>query len=188
MTCQDCIARATEFLDETLSPIERARHASHIERCPRCARYHRVMERGLGLARDVAEIQPSPGFRVALHGRLRGLAEEQRRRERAASGAALVLAVAGLIALAAWAPIWQDSIQARRSNTVALRSDVPPGPPPDDVRGPDWWYGGMGGNGMAANRTAATFPGPYSPLVVQPPMVNGGGSNRAALVNYGDSE
>jgi hypothetical protein len=186
MTCQDCIAKATDYLDRTLSPLERARHASHIERCPTCARYHRVLERGLVLARGVAEIQPSPGFRVRLNGRLRGLENERRRRERAAAGAAMVLAVAGLIALSAWAPIWQESLQTRRSSAMALRSDPVPGLPPAESSW-DWWYVGLGEWG-AVNRVSATFPGPYSPLVVQPPVLTGGASNRTALVNYGDSE
>jgi hypothetical protein len=186
MTCQNCIAQATDFLDEALSPIERARHASHLERCPNCARYHRVLERGLGLARDVAEIEPTPGFRMRLHGRLRGLDEERRRRERAASGAALVLTVAGLVALAAWVPIWQDAFQGRRSTAVSMQSDVMPGLPPETGM-MDWWYPGLGGS-AAVSRPAAAFPGPYSPLIVQPPVVTGGASNRASLVNYGDSE
>ncbi|MGD8276757.1 MAG: hypothetical protein PVH00_01970 [Gemmatimonadota bacterium] len=190
MTCQDCIGQTTDFLDETLSPIDRARHAAHIERCPSCARYHRVLKRGLGLARDVAEIEPSAGFRMRLHGRLRGLEEERRRRERAASGAALVLAVAGLVALAAWVPVWQDAMQARRSSAMTLEGDAVPGPPPPGSEMMDWWwYGGMGG-AAAASRPAAAFPGPYSPLIVQPPVVPSGqrGSNPGALVPYGDSE
>jgi len=187
MTCQNCIAQATDFLDETLSPIERARHASHVERCPSCARYHRVLERGLGLARDVAEIEPTPGFRMRLHGRLRGLDEERRRRERAASGAALVLTVAGLVALAAWVPVWQDALQARRSAAVSLQGDALPGLPPEGAM-MDWWYPGLGGSAAAVSRPAAAFPGPYSPLIVQPPVVTSGTSNGAALVIYGDSE
>ncbi len=186
MTCQDCIAQVTDFLDETLSPIEWARHASHIERCASCARYHRVLRRGLGLVRDVAEIEPTPGFRTRLHRRLRGVNEERRRRERAASGAALVLVVAGLVALAAWVPIWQEAMQAQRATAFSLQADARPGLPPEmDMM--DWWYPGLDGS-AAVSRPAATFPGPYSPLVIQPPVVTGGASNGAALVNYGDSE
>jgi len=187
MTCKDFIGQATDFLDETLSPIDRARHASHLDRCPSCARYHRVLRRGLGLVRDVAPIEPSAGFRVGLYGRLRGLDEEQRRRERAASGAALVLTVAGLIALAAWVPVWQDAVQARRSNAMTMQGDGLPGLPPANEM-MDWWYRGMGAGAVLAR--PATFPGPYSPLVIQPPVVTGGSAmpNASGLVTYGDSE
>jgi anti-sigma factor RsiW len=172
MSCQDCIAQANEFLDETLDTLERARHQAHLERCPPCARYHRVLRDGLRLVRDVDEIQPSASFAGRLHGRLRGLEEEQAGRERAAlTGASAVIAVAGLIALAAWAPILRE-----RLGSAAGEGDVSgQGPvaefPPALTPAWDWWYGGPAGeSGVRLVSHTATFPGPYSPLVVQPPV------------------
>ena len=184
MTCHDCIARANEFIDETLGSLERARHAAHLERCAGCARYHRVLRKGLRLAQDLGEIQPSDQFAVRLRGRLRGLEDEQASRDRAVlSGASVVIAVAGLVALAAWAPIWQEAAEARAS--MALVDDAVPGLPPE-WPSRDWWYGGPGGSVIPVGNRSAAFPGPYSPLVVQPPVVNG--ANRTAGPLYGDGE
>ena len=187
MTCRDCIAQANDFIDDTLGPVERARHAAHIQRCAPCARYHRVLRNGLQLAHDVGEIQPSPGFSVRLESRLLSLDDERSRRERAVlSGATVAIAVAGLIALAAWAPVWQEVLEARASEALLASQRPLAELPPVAFPSWEWWYGGPVSDPavLVVNRSAA-FPGPYSPLVVQPPIVNG--ANRGTL-HHGDSE
>lgn len=184
MTCQDCVNQETDFIDDALTPLERARHASHLERCTSCARYHRVLARGLQLVRDMPEIQPSPGFRGTLHRRLRAVQDDRIRRERAVlSGATAAIALAGLIALAAWAPVWQEAVQ-RRHTEVAARDQLATVPTVELPPG-QWWYDGPGGEGSTPLvHRVSTFPGPYSPLVVQPPAVSTPGTTPA----YSDGE
>lgn len=180
MTCQDCINQATDFIDDALTPLQRARHASHLEQCTSCARYDRVLRRGIRLVHDMPQIQPSPGFRGRLHRRLRTVDDERIRRERIVlSGATVAVALAGLIALAAWAPVWQEALQRRQAAvargqfTAMPTVELPPG---------QWWYEGLAGQpAPSAIHRVATFPGPYSPLVVQPPSVNTAGATAPAF-------
>src|SRR5690606_18291876 len=62
MTCQEFLARYSEYLDERLEPLESALWRAHMNRCPSCARYDRVLRRGLALVRDLPEVEPSSDF------------------------------------------------------------------------------------------------------------------------------
>jgi hypothetical protein len=106
------------------------------------------------------------------------------RQRSATSGVAVALAVAGLVAFAAWSPILlRDAPPAAMS--VAEPEDAPAAPSDDATPEPwDLWYGGSAGfgdNGEMPNLNAS-FPGPYSPLIVQPPDV---ARRRAVLATYG---
>ena len=101
------------------------------------------------------------------------------------SGATVAIAVAGLIALAAWAPIWQDGIGSKTADRSAAEPTPVAELPPAPGSAWDWWYGGPGSesNIPAVSRSAA-FPGPYSPLVIQPPIT--GAAARSAALSYGE--
>lgn len=106
MTCRDFLARQSEYMDEVMHPLEAALWRKHAECCPSCARYDRVMRRGLRLARDLASIEPSPDFHPRLQYRLNHMEESLRAGSRASgAGAVLSLAVAGALALLAWGPL-----------------------------------------------------------------------------------
>lgn len=188
MTCADCIALASDHIDGLLRAKEAARLREHVERCESCARYLRVLERGLALARAIPDIEPSPGFEWRLNRRLRETAEAMAERQRSArSGAAVALAVAGLVALAAWSPILAPrpadgprliSARPAPARDAATRAD--------DADGWDWWYEGPQPVALRPPDASNMFPGPYSPLRVEPPF--GHGDGRAVLMSLIQSE
>jgi anti-sigma factor RsiW len=96
MTCSEFIALTSEYVDGYLSRPEVEAFEGHRQRCDRCARYARVVERGTELAREMDVIQPSEDFGWRLNRRLREIDEAMYERNRSVkSGAALAVAVAG---------------------------------------------------------------------------------------------
>src|SRR5512144_1881973 len=98
MTCGEFLARHSEFLDEELGADGAAEMRRHMGGCARCARYDRVLRRGLELVRDLEPVLPSTDGYVALH---EHLARTTPPPERAAARAPLAatIAVAGVVAL-----------------------------------------------------------------------------------------
>jgi hypothetical protein len=192
MTCQECLERYSEFVDEVLDGADRERCRTHLERCPACARYHRVMQQGLNLAREMVPVQASPDFGERLQYRLYDEQDIRARQDRhGTTGTAVSLAVAATIALVAWAP-------------VLLRSDAADSVIPVVAGLTDADAAPVRGTGEPGNRTewyarpmlfpttalepglslSSAFPGPYSPLIVEPPVRGGGGSARTVLTSY----
>jgi hypothetical protein len=153
-----------------------------------CARYLRVLEHGIALAREMDVVEPSEDFDWRLNRRLREIDEVMAERTRsAASGAALAVAIAGMVAFLAWTPILSPAVSrsAISSGFGESRADLLPD---DTVGGWEWWYGG--GVEPAAMRPPSAsnaFPGPYSPLRVDPP-IRGGGESRTVLTSLFDTE
>ncbi len=179
MTCRECLERYSDYLDERMDAAEMVRTRAHLERCPSCARYHRVMTRGLELVRALPPVEPSSGFHERLERRIRdasGVEPPRRRsRRRIAAGA---LAAAALVAAVLWSPTLRGS-DARASSIVAMPEHL----------GRDFWYTSppstaMPVAGMATARTLTmAAPGPYSPLIVEPP-VPGGRVGRAIFASH----
>jgi hypothetical protein len=147
----------------------------HLASCTSCARYDRVVRRGTELARELPEITPSDDFAERLQHRIYHVQDGAGIAGNRASGAAVTLAVAGVIALLAWSPVYFGSGAPEAS--VALEEFTPAQPPllaaPALLRsaGEVWLPATMtmplgGGDPM---HVLASFPGPYSPLVVSPP-------------------
>ena len=180
MTCRQCLERYSDFLDETMTASEMARCRAHLERCPSCARYQRVMRNGLELVRALPPVEPSADFGDRLrHGiyRVRDEAPERRR----GSALAVGVAVATLAAAAAWGPLLRGAAptNAPRSELVSVPEHL----------GVDWWYPVAASaafpvpGGEAPQSLSMTFPGPYSPLIVEPP-VYGGRVGRAVFASH----
>ena len=182
INCDQFIQRASDFIDDQLEPGAVAAMQMHLAGCASCARYHRVLLRGLALVQDVPSIEPSPDFALRLHMRLRAVDDEMLANQRAVtSGVAVVLSVAVMVALAAWGPLLTlrltgsvDRVAARSETaTDAPPLDLSPAPPVSATGTLDWLMGtpGFGGVSLRPANVNATFPGPYSPLVIQPPDV-----------------
>jgi hypothetical protein len=175
MTCQQCLAQTSEYLDCELPVTERERVEVHLARCPSCARYVRVLRRGLELVHALPEVQPSCDFQDRLRHRLFHVQDEMARPSRfSPSGTALTLAVAGLIAFAAWGPLSDDRVSYVETTSAAtLEAGEALG-----LGGSDAWFLGAPTfrSGEGPPSMALAFPGPYSPLIVQPPVPVGSGS------------
>jgi anti-sigma factor RsiW len=186
MKCSEFIVLTSEYVDGYLPPAEAAAFDSHRVRCDVCARYLGVVQRGIELARELDVIEPSADFDWRLNRRLREIDEAMADRTRSArSGAALAMAIAGMVAFLAWSPILSPA--ANRGLTGVL-SGAPVSDPGDDaVGGWEWWYGGMEPVAMKQPNASNAFPGPYSPLRVDPP-IRGGGQSRTVLTSLIEGE
>ena len=52
MQCDDFLEGYSDFVDGRFEPPEHAPFERHLERCDACARYDRVVQRGLFICRD----------------------------------------------------------------------------------------------------------------------------------------
>ena len=175
MGCEEFIALTSDSVDGLLTAEEQRRYDAHGESCASCARYRRVLSRGLKVVAELPEIQPSPDFALRLHKQLRAVDEEMLTRHRSVtSGVGVVFAVSALVALAAWAPL----LLQRTSAAPAIVAETPPAietistEPPAGGPQPsfDLWYG-ANVTARADLPEASAMPGPYSPLIVEPPDV-----------------
>lgn len=105
MECDAFFKAYSEFLDGRLDPSLRTAFEAHLDGCGSCARYHRVVQRGLFVYRNLPQPQPSPDFFPRLRHRLYHVEDEARLSERTPLGSAALVAVAtvGFLALA-WLP------------------------------------------------------------------------------------
>lgn len=106
MTCQEFLARHAEYMDELLTPSELARWEAHLSACASCARYDRVVRKGVQLFRAAPQIEPSPDFFPRLQHRIYNLEDDLRSGHRGpGAGAMASLAIAGVLAFLAWSPL-----------------------------------------------------------------------------------
>ena len=106
MTCGEFLARHSEYLDEEMTADAAGEMRLHLAGCARCARYDRVLRRGLTLLRDREPVQPA---RDPLEGFSTRLATVPHAREEAAPRVpiAATVAVAGVVALVAWSALFR---------------------------------------------------------------------------------
>jgi len=105
MSCDHFIERYTDYRDGLLDADTTAEVETHLAACPCCARYDRVMRRGLELLSDIPCPESSDDFMPRLRHRLYnvdyGVAEG--RRSFGGSAALVGVAAVGLLALF-WLP------------------------------------------------------------------------------------
>jgi hypothetical protein len=192
MTCGEYLARHSDYLDDQLDAAGAAEMRRHAATCARCARYDRVLRRGLELLRREEPILPSCDRYVSLQ---RYLARVGSRAGQGAAPGTMVprgplagtIAVAGVVALIAWGALCRAAgVPASASAGSAvqaagldpMQSWAAPVVRDADVLGPGRPVLGLGRARPAfsraavldvAERTSAADPGPYTPLVVLPP-------------------
>ena len=105
MSCEQFIQFYSEYRDGVLCPDERADLEAHLESCPCCARYHRVMQQGLELLSSVPSAESSDDFMPRLRHRLYNVdcGVTEGRRRFGGSAALIGVAAVGLLALF-WLP------------------------------------------------------------------------------------
>lgn len=105
MLCWEFLEGYSEFADDRLSPAACAAFGEHVERCPACQRYHRVLREGIAEYRSLPEVSPSPDFLPRLQHRLFHIDDAGRISGGHHLGSAALVAVAsvGFLALA-WLP------------------------------------------------------------------------------------
>jgi len=179
MSCEEFLALYSEYLDERIDALVAERCRAHLESCVPCGRYDRVMRGGLAVVRSLAPIEPMHDFPQRLGRRL--LAERSRPDGRALTAAAAVsFVVTAAVAFAVWSP-------ARRPADSDVAGPVA-ATPAGEVGGSGattlmagagpWWGGAgvphalLGQGGPRLSDLSVTLPGPYSPLNIEPPLVD----------------
>lgn len=180
MNCQEFLKLHSEFLDERMSRSEAERCRAHVASCTSCARYDRIVRRGLELLRRQPVPAVSDDFTARLDQRVLrdGREDLAERAVGAGNGATIALVIAALLAIAAWGPLLRSNDMERvdlvmDTETGAVEQLVDPGLLP----APDWWQApdvgrAFGGSMRPARDVELAFPGPYSPLIVMPPVTD----------------
>ncbi len=118
MSCDEFIQGYSEYRDGILPDEVKVRFDGHLAGCDRCARYHSVVERGVGLWCELPGAEPSPDFLPRLQHRLYHIDDAARLTSRRALGSAALVAVAsvGLLAVT-WLPF---------ATRMTLEVELPP--------------------------------------------------------------
>ena len=118
LSCSDCLARHSEYLDGAVSAEVARAVRAHLAECQGCARYDRVLRRGLQVLQSQPVLNVSPDFLGALESRL---AAEDRRAWRVMSALpAAALGVAAMLAFLAVMPV----LMLRSANGAAAASQI----------------------------------------------------------------
>jgi anti-sigma factor RsiW len=104
MSCREFLESHSEYVDGALPELLARRFDAHVRGCPGCRRYDHVVRRGLLLARNLTEIQPSAHFHEKLQARLMHLEAEPMQRPIVASSAT-VLMIAAVLAVIVITPL-----------------------------------------------------------------------------------
>lgn len=127
MTCQEFLARYTDFRDGHITASREARRFSrHLRTCPSCRRYDAALHHGVGALQTLSSTSPDAAFRRRLEQRL---SAERERAGRPSLPARPALAAAVLVAVALGLLAWEG---ARRTPTASAQP-LPPVPFPKPV-------------------------------------------------------
>jgi hypothetical protein len=182
-TCDEILAAHSDYLDGVLPPHEAATVQWHLASCASCGRYDRVVRRGADLVRELPVVEPSDDFAERLQHRLYHLQDGPAiaGSRHTGAGAAATMAVAGVLALLAWSPLFLE-IGTESAPELAAAEERTVWPVQlTDASEPDLWTSAAGLMPVAAPamlslrggdavRVLSSVPGPYSPLVVEPPV------------------
>jgi anti-sigma factor RsiW len=123
LSCSDCLARHSEYLDGLLDAATAEQFRAHIAACAECERYDRVLRRGQKMLAAQAQIQVSGDFMTQLQNRL--VFEDRRAAMRPMTSLAGVsVAVAAMLAFAAWIPVLILASDAERVPAAVAQADA----------------------------------------------------------------
>ena len=104
LSCKEVLARHSEYIDGEMPAPDSEKWRAHLAACAVCARYDRVLRKGVSLLATKPEIEPEPEFMLHLRYRL---ADEAHRMETqlAKQHVAAAASVMAVLALLAWLPM-----------------------------------------------------------------------------------
>lgn len=168
VACDEFLARYSDYIDGLLSPVEAAQMSTHATVCRSCARYDRIVRKGLELVRDLPAAVPSEEFELRLQHRIFHMEDAHALQPRA-SGTATALGVAAAIALLAWSPLFVVPGEQEMAAAPALVENADGAGSVSLFSESGWYPMALPAGGQHPSGLLAVFPGPYSPLVVTPP-------------------
>jgi anti-sigma factor RsiW len=106
VTCSDFHERFSDYYDGTGEPSFLGEADAHVASCPDCRRYHAVLVQGSAILRSTPRPQVSEDFQARLQHRIYHVddATALGREAGSATTVSAAVAIAALIALAAWSP------------------------------------------------------------------------------------
>lgn len=174
LSCKEVLARHSEYLDGEMASVDSELWRAHLAACAPCARYDRILRKGVRLLSETLSVEPDPSFKLHLQYRL---ADEERRLDLrpATISAAASVSVAAMLALAAWLPIM---LVARTNGSDPI--PAPTAVNSDLMAAEIAWHGGYAVNEHRSHERSRltlqyTSPGAslidqgYSPLIIEPP-------------------
>ena len=198
MTCDEFLTHYSDYLDECFGPADAARWSTHIGECASCARYDRVMRRGLTLVRDLPPVVPGEDFTPRLQHRLYHVQDELiGGRQRGMGRVTLFAGAAVLVIAVAWSPLARPDLFQGEAATdspaaVAPAPVAPPAAAPAaradshslfvsavSAPTPEYWqtsgtHPGEISGVHPVRMSAEHLPGPYSPVFVGLPSYRAG--------------
>ena len=105
LSCSDYLARHSEYLDGVMETVTAEAWRIHLAECAECARYDRVVRRGLKVLAAQAYIEPTADFKAQLQQRL-SIEDRRTAMRPMTSLAGASVAVAAMLAFAAWIPVF----------------------------------------------------------------------------------
>jgi hypothetical protein len=188
MTCEEFLARHSDLLDDELPDAVAVEMQLHMALCERCARYDRVLRRGLALFRQVEPIHPTADPYRAVQERI---ARSEQTASPRRGPAVATLAAAVMLGFFAWSALDRPddghvaavsgagTVQRLSQQSPGLWADpvlsgvdlIGPGLPVFEHRPHRITVGGSDRPGAipVVLPAAMLSRGPYSPLVLQPP-------------------
>lgn len=137
MTCKEFRERFSDYFDGMGEPRLVAEACAHTAACCECARYRDVVERGVGVLRDIPGPSVADDFVPRLRHRIYHLKDGPAATIGSAATTATAIAIAMLIAAAAWSPA------LIRAPEVTIDPIVVHQPEPRlvGIRSPSYWTG-----------------------------------------------
>lgn len=114
MTCADFLASYSQLRDGDLPSGETNALHAHLSECSSCARYDRVVQRGVEVLRDAPAPRVRDDFEARVRHSIYSLDEAERARRfrphgPSGGGAMAVMAAAALLVAVVWTPTLMDS-------------------------------------------------------------------------------
>jgi hypothetical protein len=171
------MARHSEFLDGEMPSVDAELWRTHLASCAACARYDRVLRKGLGVLHRDQQADADSEFMLHLRYRL-AYEEERIAMGPVTAGAATSVTVAAVLALAAWLPImFMSRMQETPPAVGTVNTNL------DPAASEIAWHGGNAfAQHQAAHQVLApdislSYPNPglslidrgYTPLIIEPP-------------------
>jgi anti-sigma factor RsiW len=175
MTCKEFLETHSEYMDGVLAPAEATQCRAHLDGCAGCARYDRVVRKGVQLLTGLPPLEPTADLVQKVHRRTAAIEREPRM-----DGLTWAVSVAAVLALLAWSPLLRNvfeteavppsaaTISGQSSQTAHMLPDYPVHTAVrfGYAQAPWAWQGVSHAEAQGVEVLAS---GPYSPLTVDPP-------------------
>lgn len=185
MDCDTFLDGHSDFRDGLLALPDRVAFEAHLRECDHCARYDRVVDRGVRVLRDRPELEVSDDFMDRLQHRLYHVDDEmaaaRRRRSPVSRGAVAALGAAASVAAVALLPRLYSGAAPTVTllQPVAATAPATPAPGYRVVQAPQ-----APSQGLAAQLEEVgvdVYPMPYADVLYRTASYAGAGSHGSVL-------